>query len=305
MNLVKIYEQMFLIRAFEERLLELFSEGKLFGTTHTYIGQEATAVSVISHLTSDDVVFTNHRCHGHYLAYSNDPEGLLAEIMGKTGGICGGRGGSQHLCGKNFFSNGIQGGMVPVASGMALGQKLNDKGVVTAVCIGDGTMGEGVVYESMNMVSKWSLPLLIVLEDNCYAQSTSRDETISGSIVDRASAFGIKTYEGNTWDFAKLISDMKIAANYVRNKCKPLFFKVSTYRLSAHSKGDDDRCVSEIEKYRIKDPLSVFLNEQKDNKLIERKLAGIRERINKAVPIVGIKAYRLGKGVLSSKEIIE
>ncbi len=101
----KLYEKMYLIRRFESRLLELFSRGKLFGTTHTYVGQEAVAVSVISHLRNTDIVFSSHRCHGHYLAKEDDPEGLLAEIMGREGGICAGRGGSQHLCRNNFFSN--------------------------------------------------------------------------------------------------------------------------------------------------------------------------------------------------------
>ena len=159
---INYYIEAYKIRHIEETLLDLFSMGKLFGTTHTCIGQEFSAIAIANALNDKDIIFSNHRCHGHYIAKTDDVEGLLAEIMGKSSGVCGGNGGSQHLCGKNFFSNGIQGGMVPVAAGMALGQKLNDKGVVTAVCIGDGTMGEGVVYESMNMVSKWSLPLLIV-----------------------------------------------------------------------------------------------------------------------------------------------
>ena len=139
-----LYSTMYLIRKFENRLLELFSEGKLFGTTHTYVGQEAIAVSVIFNLESSDIVFSNHRCHGHYLAKENDPEGLLAEIMGREGGVCGGRGGSQHLHKNNFYSNGIQGGYLPNALGMAFAEKYKKTGNIVVAFIGDGTLGEGI-----------------------------------------------------------------------------------------------------------------------------------------------------------------
>lgn len=271
------------IRYTEETLLSLFQKGKLFGTTHTCVGQEFSAIAIAQALKEEDIVFSNHRCHGHYIAKTDDIEGLLAEIMGKSIGVCGGIGGSQHLCGKNFFSNGIQGGMVPVAAGMAMGQKIRGTGVVTTVCIGDGTLGEGIVYESMNMASIWSLPLLIVLEDNGYSQSTAQHETLSGSVVDRAKAFGITVYEGSTWEYEKLITDMQDAAEQVRKECKPVFFRVGTYRLRAHSKGDDDRDAAEIEKYTSKDPLHIFLKEQKGNDALQEKLSLIRQRIEEAV----------------------
>ncbi len=279
-DLTEFFLKAYTIRYTEETLLDLFRKGKLFGTTHTCVGQEFSAIAIANALNDRDILFSNHRCHGHYIAKTDDVEGLLAEIMGKSSGVCGGIGGSQHLCSRNFFSNGIQGGMVPVAAGMALGQKLGGEDIVTAVCIGDGTLGEGVVYETMNMASKWSIPLLIVLEDNGYSQSTCQTEVVSGSIVNRATAFGIKVFEGSTWEYEKLIPDMKNAADYVRNECKPAFFKVATYRLRAHSKGDDDRCSSEIDKHEEIDPLNIFLGE---NKEIEQELVKVRERINNAV----------------------
>ena len=119
--LATLYERMFFIRRFEETLLELFSQGKLVGTTHTYIGQEANGVGIIDHLEPErDVVFSNHRCHGHYLAFTDDAFGLLSEVMGKATGTCGGKGGSQHLCRGNFYSNGVLGSIVPVATGIGL-----------------------------------------------------------------------------------------------------------------------------------------------------------------------------------------
>ena len=122
------------------------------------------------------------------------------EVMGKPSGVCGGRGGSQHLCSKGFFSNGIQGGIVPVAAGLAMTLKLRKPGYIGVVFIGDGTLGEGVIYESMNIASKWQLPLLIVLENNLYAQSTSQTQTLAGDICARAAAFGIETTHSSTSD---------------------------------------------------------------------------------------------------------
>ena len=165
------FHRAYLVRVVEQELLNLFAAGRLSGTTHTCIGQEMSAVALAAALDrGKDTVVSNHRCHGHYLAWADDPDGLLAEVMGKATGVCGGLGGSQHLSARGFFSNGIQGGIVPVAAGLAYAQKLAESGGIVAVCIGDGTLGEGVVYEALNMAAKWSLPLLVVLENNLYAQ---------------------------------------------------------------------------------------------------------------------------------------
>ena len=171
--LAQLYERMYFIRRFEESLLDLFAQGKLVGTTHTYIGQEANAVGIIDHLEPErDVIFSNHRCHGHYLAFTDDDFGLLCEVMGKAPGVCGGKGGSQHLCKGNFYSNGVLGSIVPVATGIALAEKQKGTGAVSTVFLGDGTLGEGVTYESLNIASLWKLPVLFVVENNHYAQST-------------------------------------------------------------------------------------------------------------------------------------
>ena len=147
-TLATFYERMFFIRRFEETLLDLFSLGKLVGTTHTYIGQEANGVGVIDHLDPEvDVVFSNHRCHGHYLEFTGDAYGLLCEVMGRAPGTCGGKGGSQHLCKGNFYSNGILGSIVPVATGIALAEKQKGTGAVSTVFVGDGALGQGAVYE--------------------------------------------------------------------------------------------------------------------------------------------------------------
>jgi 2-oxoisovalerate dehydrogenase E1 component len=272
-----------LIRFVEEELLRLFSAGKIAGTTHTCIGQELAAVALSEALDRErDVVFSNHRCHGHYLAWTDDVDGLIAEVMGRESGVCAGLGGSQHLCGRGFFSNGVQGGIMPVSAGLALAEKLAARDGIVAVCIGDGTLGEGVVYETFNIASKWRLPLLIVLENNRYAQSTSQAETLAGDICARAAAFGIATAHADTWDHDTLLRELEAAADRVRSACRPMFVRVDTYRLAAHSKGDDDRDRAEIEAYEARDPVSRFL-EQARGSAAARTLESIRRRVDDAV----------------------
>jgi 2-oxoisovalerate dehydrogenase E1 component len=272
----------YLVRTVEQALLDLFAAGRVAGTTHTCIGQEMSAVALAAALERrSDVVVSNHRCHGHYLAWRDDPEGLFAEIMGKASGVCGGLGGSQHLCADGFFSNGIQGGIVPVAAGLAFAKKLEgDEGIV-AVCIGDGTLGEGVVYEAFNMAAKWRLPLLVLLENNRYAQSTSQSETLAGDICARAAAFGIATLEGDTWNHRALALQLRRAADTVRAERCPVFVRVDTYRLAAHSKGDDDRDRDEVATYERLDPLNCFL--EREGARYEPQLAAIRDRVARAI----------------------
>ena len=248
--------RMLLIRAVEERLLGLFAEGKLFGTTHTCIGQETCAVAVIGALDLDrDVIFSSHRCHGHFLMYTDDPDALIAEIMGRQTGVSGGRGGSQHLCVRNFHSNGVQGGIVPVATGVALAEKRKRQGAVTVCFLGDGTLGEGVIYEAFNMASLWRVPILFVLEHNQYAQSTPTVLTTAGDVAARAAAFGIPTDRRAADDPITLSAHLRVVVERVRREETPFFQVLDTYRLAAHSKGDDDRSPEEIERYRRDDPL--------------------------------------------------
>jgi 2-oxoisovalerate dehydrogenase E1 component len=254
------YAAAILIREVEQRLLDLFAAGKLFGTVHTCIGQEWVGVAVAGALRPGDLVFSNHRCHGHFLARTGNVDGLMAEIMGKQSGVCGGRGGSQHLCDREhgFFSNGVQGGIVPVAAGLAFSLKLRQSENVAVVFIGDGTLGEGAVYEALNVASKWELPLLVVLENNRYAQSTAQEQTLAGEIPARAAAFDIPTRQGSTWDPKGLLKLAAECVDRVRRQGRPMFLQVDTYRLMAHSKGDDDRDRAEVDSYWARDPLTLF-----------------------------------------------
>jgi 2-oxoisovalerate dehydrogenase E1 component len=280
----KILKDALRIRKVEEKFMELFSQGKLNGTVHTCVGQEFSAIAFAGQLKKKDFVFSNHRCHGHYIAFTGDTRGLLAELLGKASGTCGGIGSSQHLCHNNFFSNGIQGGIVPVAAGYALGNKLRQTGGIGVVFIGDGTLGEGTLYETMNIISKWEIPLLIVCENNFYAQSTPQQVNLAGDILARAEAFGIRTGRGDTWSPEDLMHKAHEAISYVRNEIKPCFFLVETYRLNAHSKGDDDRDPSELASYREKDFLNSFRNEspsyyQMYNDVLDQEINALVEEI--------------------------
>ncbi|MGH3048656.1 MAG: thiamine pyrophosphate-dependent dehydrogenase E1 component subunit alpha, partial [Gaiellaceae bacterium] len=232
-SLEALYARMFLIRRFEETLLDLFARGEMAGTTHTCIGQEADGVAVVSCLDpARDVVVSNHRCHGHYLALTDDVDGLLREVLGREGGVCGGKGGSQHLCAGNFYSNGILGSTVPLATGIALAQRESGVGGIATVFIGDGTLGQGVVYESLNIASLWNLPLLVVLEHNGYAQSTPSHLQLAGDVEARAAAFGIETERLDTTDVVAIQESARRAVEHVRGTGAPFFLVLDTYRFS-------------------------------------------------------------------------
>jgi TPP-dependent pyruvate/acetoin dehydrogenase alpha subunit len=291
-GLGRLYSEMFLIRRFEETLLDLFAAGQMAGTTHTCIGQEADAVGVAACLDREvDVIVSNHRCHGHYLAFTGDVDGLLREVLGREGGVCGGKGGSQHLFAGNFYSNGVLGSTVPLAAGMALGERERGTGAVTTVFVGDGTLGQGVVYESLNIASLWGLPLLVVVEHNGYAQSTPSLLQLAGDVETRAAAFGIATDRLDTTDVEEVRTAAGAAVEHVRTTGRPFFLVLDTYRFSPHSKGDDVRDPDEIAARRRRDPLLVTgagLGEENRRALEEACERRLEEAIERALaaPVV-------------------
>ncbi len=252
------YRSIFLLRRFDEVVLENYPRGVFFGTTHTYLGQEANAVGVLSNIRSEDVVFSNHRCHGHYLAAGGDTRKLYAELMGKSTGVCGGRGGSQHLYWHNFYSNGVQGGIVPVATGMALAEKRKKSGSLVVCFLGDGTMGEGVVYEAFNLASLWQAPILYVVENNHIAQTTPVELALAGEISARFNAFGIPACELDSSDVVEISSAAEASLADVRSSGTPRGLILHTARFGPHSKGDDTRTGEEIARLRAeRDPISI------------------------------------------------
>lgn len=241
-------------------MLDEFSKGSVRGTVHTCYGQELTPSVVMSLMRESDVLFGTHRAHGYYLAGTNDFQGLAAEILGKDGATSHGVGGSQHLAAPGFFTNGIQGGTVPLAAGTFLGTQIPQDGVAVAV-IGDGTLGEGIVYETLNIASLQQLPLLVLVENNGIAQSTPQSQFLSGTIEGRARAFGVKYFECDSRDFEQTEAVISQVFDFVRSEHKPAVLNVVSYRLGSHSKGDDNRAQTQIEVLKQQDFLNVLVSE--------------------------------------------
>lgn len=242
-----------LIRHFETSLLELFSAGKLNGTTHTCQGQEHVPVALSELLRPDDHVFSNHRGHGHYLARFGDPAGLLAEIMGREGAVCSGVGGSQHILRDRYLSTGVQGESLPVAVGVALHLKRHEPGNIAVVHVGDGTWGEGAVYEALNMARLWEVPLVVVVEHNQIAQSTPTELQMAGGIAARAAAFGCDHRYVDTVDVNVIRDEVGPLIDHVREVPGPLVLEFAVPRIGPHSKGDDTRTEHELADVRARD----------------------------------------------------
>jgi acetoin:2,6-dichlorophenolindophenol oxidoreductase subunit alpha len=230
-----------LIRHFELGLLRLFDEGQIAGTTHTCLGQEHIPVALKPLLDDGDHVFSNHRGHGHYLARFDDPDGLLAEIMGREGAVCHGVGGSQHILRGRYLSSGVQGQSLPVAAGVALALRRREPGRLAMVHIGDGTWGEGAVYEALNMAALWRLPLVVIVENNGIAQSTPVSDHLAGSIAGRVHGFGIDFLQVSGTDVAAIRDRLRRPFGRVREGAGPLVVEFLTVRMGPHSKGDDTR----------------------------------------------------------------
>jgi len=265
------------IRKFEERLLSLFSEGKIRGTVHTCIGQELIPAALATSLIPEDMVFGTHRGHGYYLALTHDYSGLAREILGKHRGTTNGLGGSQHLLGPQIVTNGIQGGMIPLACGFA---SQLESGISVAV-IGDGTLGSGLFYETLNIAKLEKVPLLVILEDNGVAQSTPTQNVIAGEIGQRVESFGVKYFQSDDTDLRSLTVQMIDAVDFVRSDREPALIHLKTNRLGPHSKGDDNRPVSYLRELRERDSLTrcieIFGVEDGDLRKIDGELEEVFE----------------------------
>lgn len=258
---VAFLEEALRIRAVEQKFLALFSAGQMNGTVHTCVGQEFSAIAVAGQLTDDDWVTSNHRCHGHFIARTKNWQGLIDELRGLDTGVCRGIGSSQHLYAHGFLSNGLQGAFVPVAAGIALHKKRKSEAGIAVSYIGEGTLGEGVLYEAMNLTALFKLPHLIVCENNFYSQSTPQAVGIAGDIAARPRAFGFRVFEADTWHVEVLLQTARQAIAHVRQQREPAFLIIKTYRLNAHSKGDDDRSKDEVAFFHTHDPLNKLLKD--------------------------------------------
>ena len=290
---MNFYRLMCRIRLFEERVDRLFSEGKMDGTTHLSMGQEACAVGAVSALEKQDYVVSNHRGHGHLLARGARPELVMAELMGKRTGLCGGRGGSQHICDIDIGflgTNGITGGGIPIATGAALAAKYRGEPRVVLCFFGDGAANQGTFHESLNMAALWSLPVVYCCENNLYGMSTHVNRaTKVANIADRAAAYGMPGALVDGMDVNAVYEAAKAAVESARAGHGPMLIEAKTYRYCGHSKSD--RCLyrsrEEEAEWRKKDPLTLLASRLQQAGVAQEELDKIRgeesERIEAAV----------------------
>ncbi len=280
-NIEKFAEKVFKIRFFEESLDTLFQDQKIFGTFHRCIGQEAVAVAFTLYLDNrKDYVVSNHRNHGHYLAFKEKYQSLYDEFEGKDSGVSSGNGGSQVLMERNFFSNGILGTTTSIATGIAMGLKLRKLRDVVVCFLGDGALGPGITYESLNLASLYKLPILFVIENNGIAQTTLVKDNLAGDINKRINSFGIKVYEKNGDDIDGMIELSKNLISEIRTTSEPQAVHVKLNRLCAHSKGDDFGKKKIFEK--IIDPIKA-LEKKFDKKKFKEIKSNSEEYINNLI----------------------
>jgi pyruvate dehydrogenase E1 component alpha subunit len=241
-KLIDDYATMLLIRRFEETVDELFTTGVVAGTVHTCVGQEAVAVGVASALQKTDVVTSNHRGHGHFIAKGGDIRRMMAEMFGKADGYSGGRGGSQLMADYKLGfmgGNGIVGGSIPLAAGMALRFKQRKKSNIAACFIGDGAVNQGTFHETLNMAALWKLPVLFLCENNLYAMSTPVAEgNANADFAGRACSYGMPGISVDGNDYFAVREIVREYAERARNGEGPAFIEFKTYRFSGHSRGD-------------------------------------------------------------------
>ncbi len=241
---LQIYKQMQKIRYFEETVNELYKSARMPGLAHLYSGEEAVAVGVCEALRRDDYITSTHRGHGHCLAKGAQVDRMFAELLGKAPGYCKGKGGSMHIADPetgNLGANAIVGGGGGIATGAALSSKMRKSGQVAVCFFGEGALGQGVLYEVMNMASLWKLPILYVCENNLYSEYTYYRETMSGNLRARPEAFNILTEEVDGQDVRQVYAAATHLVERLRFGEGPAFLICNTYRYHGHHVGDINR----------------------------------------------------------------
>ena len=289
-DLIKFYRDMLLIRRFEEKAGQLYGMGLIGGFCHLYIGQEAVVVGLEAAAKEGDKRITSYRDHGHMLACGMDPNGVMAELTGRSGGYSKGKGGSMHMFSKekNFYGgHGIVGAQVPLGAGLAFADKYMENESVTFTYFGDGAANQGQVYETFNMAALWKLPVIFVIENNQYAMGTAQERsTSSPEIYTRGDSFGIKGEAVDGMDVVAVRDAGVKAAAHCRAGKGPYILEIKTYRYRGHSMSDPAkyRTREEVQKMRAqRDPIesirsllvSEKLSTDEEIKIIDKEIKEI------------------------------
>jgi len=277
-HLMRMFRRMVMIRLFEEQANELYTRALMPGLAHLYSGEEAIAVGICEALRPDDYITSTHRGHGHCVAKGASLDRMFAELLGKEAGYCKGKGGSMHIADPdtgNLGANAIVGGSMGIATGAALSAKRRGSGQVAVCFFGDGALGQGLLYEVMNMAALWKLPVVYVWENNLYNEYTHNSETIAGDILTRAKGFGVPGESVDGQDVQAVFNTAAKLIDSARAGGGPQFLLCSTYRFTGHHVGDVNR-----EYYRSKqeeqlwkterDPITLFSNWLISEKVADR-----------------------------------
>jgi pyruvate dehydrogenase E1 component alpha subunit len=293
---LRMYRRMLMIRLFEENVNDLYTRALMPGLAHLYIGEEAVAVGICEALHTDDYITSTHRGHGHCVAKGAALDRMFAELLGKEAGYCKGKGGSMHIADPdtgNLGANAIVGGSAGIATGAAFAAKRLGNGRVCVCFFGEGALGQGVLYEVMNMAALWKLPVIYVCENNMYNEYTHYSETTAGDILTRATGFGLHTESVDGQDVRAVYATAQKLVNRARAGEGPAFFLANTYRFTGHHVGDVSR-----EYYRAKqeeqqwkgerDPLKLFTEYLTAQKLADQSRfdaihAEVKAEVDKAV----------------------
>lgn len=261
-ELLELLELMWLCRAFEEAVSELYAQGKIAGLLHLGIGQEAVAASLASALRRDDYLYAGHRAHCHALAKGADPKRLLAEIAGRSSGYCGGKGGSMHIMAADIGflgATGVVGGNIPLALGSAFVCRERARGQVVAVCFGDGAAQVSYFHESLNIASLWKLPVVFICENNGWAEFTPlAAHTVVDQLAKHATPYGMPHLTGDGNNVFEAREAIGHAIERARSGSGPTLVELLTYRLSGHYVGDPARYreASEVLEWKKRDPIA-------------------------------------------------
>ena len=264
-RLLDLYRQMRLIRSFEEKLNELVTAGKLAGFLHLYAGEEAVATGVCAHLDDRDIVNSTHRGHGHCIAKGVDVGGMMAELFGRSTGICRGKGGSMHIADLDhgmLGANGIVGAGIPLTTGAALSARVKQTGGVAVAFFGDGATNQGQFHEALNLASVWKLPAVFVAENNGYGEATPMEfVTPVSDLADRAASYAMRSAIADGMDLFDVLEKAGEAIDHARRGDGPTLLECKTYRFYGHYVGDPQtyRTKEEAEHWRQnRDPLDAF-----------------------------------------------
>src|SRR5882672_10535526 len=293
-TLIDIYQQMLLVRRFEEKSAEAYSAGKIGGFCHLYIGQEAVAIGAISAIRKDDYVLTSYREHAHAIAKGVSPQAVMAELYGKADGCSRGKGGSMHLFDKsvNFLGgHAIVGGQIPLATGVAFASKYKETDQVTLCFFGEAAVNQGAFHESLNLAQLWKLPCIYICENNQYGMGTSLARAMSSqNVAQKAREYDLASEFVDGMDVMAMRRATQRAVERARKESLPTLIEARTYRYMGHSMSDPGkyRTRAEIEKYQERDPIKLFTATLKENKVLtDRDLsdmeAAIKEQIEQAV----------------------